>query len=111
MKDSGQRITFESGMIREPEDGRPRFDLMIPEGIPYDQQMLTRFAVQMALGAEKYAARNWERGLGEAELARYRSGAFRHFMQWFCGEEDEDHAAALFFNITCAETAKYRLAN
>jgi hypothetical protein len=41
------------------------------------------------------------RGLEEYE--RFRESAFRHFLQWFNGETDEDHAAAVYFNINGAE--------
>jgi hypothetical protein len=30
-------------------------------------------------------------------------------MQWFFGENDEDHAAAVFFNITGAEYVKEKI--
>ena len=38
-----------------------------------------------------------------------RESAFRHFMAWFAGEIDEDHAAASFFNILAAETTAYKI--
>lgn len=108
-KDSGARAEFDSGMVRDTEEGKARFDLVVPQGIPYDKQMLTRFAGLMARGAEKYAARNWEQANSQTELDRYYSSAFRHFMQWICGETDEDHAAAVLFNITAAETVKEKM--
>lgn len=109
MKDNGQRQQYSSGMVREPESGKPRFDLMLPRGIPFDEQMLTRFAVQMSKGADKYDVRQWEQANSAEELDRYLSSAFRHFMQWYMGEDDEDHAAALMFNITAAEAVKYKM--
>jgi len=39
----------------------------------------------------------------DEERARYRESAFRHFMAWWYGETDEDHAAAVFFNINGVE--------
>jgi len=108
-KDSGSRAQFDSGMQRDTEEGKARFDLTIPLGVPYDKQLITRFANLMARGAEKYDARNWEKANGQAELDRYYSSAYRHFMQWITGETDEDHAAAVLFNITAAETLKYKL--
>lgn len=103
-KDSGEREHFDSGMQRDTEAGKPRFDLIVPEGVPFEDQLLTRFAALMGRGAEKYDARNWEQANGAAEVARARSSAFRHFFQWFCGETDEDHAAATLFNIMVVET-------
>ena len=110
-KDSGVREEYDSGMRRDTEAGKARFDLTVPLGVPYSELMLTRWADLMARGAEKYTARNWELADSDKELARYYSSAFRHFMQWLTGETDEDHAAAVFFNINCAETLKYKLAN
>jgi hypothetical protein len=110
-KDSGVREEYDSGMKRDTEAGKARFDLIVPVGVPYSEQILTRFADLMARGAEKYDARNWEKANSEKELARYYSSAFRHFMQWLTGETDEDHAAAVMFNIMCAETLKWKLAN
>lgn len=50
--------------------------------------------------------RNWEKASTQDEIDRFKESAFRHFMQWFFGENDEDHAAAVFFNITGAEYTK-----
>jgi hypothetical protein len=108
-KDSGERQSFDSGMVRDIQTGKPRFDLMVPNGVAYEDQMLTRFAALLGRGAEKYGDRNWEKADGDEELQRARSSAFRHMMQWFCGETDEDHAAAVFFNITMAEYLKGRM--
>lgn len=108
-KDSGERQEYDSGMVRDTQQGKPRFDLVIPEGVPYDAQMLTRWAALMARGAEKYGDRNWEKGRGTEELNRAKASAFRHFMQWFCDEADEDHAAGVFFNIQQVEILKWRM--
>ena len=107
--DSGQHQSYESGMRRDTQEGKPRFDLVIPELLPYESQMLTRWAALMSRGAEKYGDRNWEKGNGLEELNRAKASAHRHLMQWLCGEEDEDHAAAVFFNIAAAEYFTYRL--
>lgn len=108
-KDSGEREQYESGMQRDTESGKPRFDLMIPEGVPFEEQLLTRFAMLLSRGAEKYDARNWERGDSEKEIDRAKSSGFRHFMQWICGEIDEDHAVAVIFNIMVVETIKRKI--
>lgn len=110
-RDSGARAEFDSGMRRDTEEGKARFDLLIPEGVPYSEQMLTRFADLLARGAEKYSARNWEKANSQAELDRYKSSGFRHFMQWISGETDEDHAAAAMFNIMCYEMTKWKIEN
>lgn len=107
-KDSGARQEFDSGMQRDTEAGKPRFDLLVPEGVPYEDQLLTRFAALLSRGAEKYEERNWEQANSMKEVNRARSSAFRHFMQWFCGEGDEDHAVATMFNIMVVETVRPR---
>lgn len=110
-KDSGVRAEYASGMVRDTQDGKPRFGLTMPRDVPYSEQLLTRFAELMGRGAAKYSARNWELGSGEAELERARESALRHLFQWYHGETDEDHAAAVLFNLTSAEYYKWRLSN
>lgn len=106
-KDSGKRKVFATGMNRDTNDNKPRFDLIIPLGVKND--MIKRWAGLMTRGAKKYSARNWEKAKTQEELDRFRESAFRHFMQWWYGETDEDHAAATFFNISGAEMVKERL--
>lgn len=101
--DSGKRASFSNGGVRDTQDGKPRFDLTLPKTVPYDQQMLTRFAALMARGAEKYSDRNWEQFSDQDALDRAKASAMRHLIQWVTGENDEDHAAAVYFNIMAAE--------
>lgn len=108
-KDSGARVEYPSGMRRDTDKGKPRFDLLIPEGVPYEDQVLTRYAALMARGAEKYSARNWEQANSREEYERMKASALRHMMQWYCGETDEDHAAAVLFNVAAAETTLYKM--
>jgi len=108
-KDSGIRQEYDSGMKRDSQEGKPRFDLLIPERIGFDDQILTRWARLMARGAEKYDARNWELGKASEERDRAKASAFRHLMQWLTDETDEDHAAAVFFNVQAAEYYKARM--
>lgn len=108
-KDSGVRNEYDSGMVRDTNGGKPRFDLMIPKGIPFEELYLTRVARLYERGAVKYAPRNWEKANSQEELDRALESAFRHFMQWYAGELDEDHAAAVFFNINEAETIRTKL--
>lgn len=111
VKDSGQRQEYDSGMVRDLQDGKARFDLLMPLGVPYSEQFLTRWAVHMAKGAEKYGDRNFEKADSEEEVARFRSSAFRHFMQWLSGLRDEDHAAAVAYNIMAAEMTMQKIAD
>ena len=100
--DSGERVDFESGMRRDVQTGKPRFDL-----IPLF--MLRRWAELMTRGAEKYGVNNWQLANSGEEMDRFKESAFRHFVQWMEGDDEEDHAAATFFNIACAEYLKKRL--
>ena len=107
-KDSGERQYYASGMNRDLQEGKPDFSLMFPD-MPYDKQPLTRFASLMTRGAEKYGRRNWQLANSEEEVERFKASAFRHFVQWFCNEEDEDHMAAVMFNLVACEHTKYQM--
>lgn len=107
-KDSGVREEFESGMQRDTQQGKARFDLLFPLDVPYENQFMTRVAELLARGAEKYDERNWEKAEGAAEYSRFRASAARHMAQWLAGETDEDHAAAVVFNLLGAETVGWK---
>lgn len=108
-KISGEEKHFSSGMKRDANTSKPRFDLILPKQQDYTQTMLFRWAALLKRGADNYGARNWELASTQEELDRYKESALRHMIQWFCGETDEDHAAAVFFNITGAEYVKTKL--
>lgn len=105
LKDSGARQEFASGMVRDITTGKMDYSLVL------DGPMFERWAELMRKGAEKYAKRNWMQANGQAELDRFNESAFRHFMQWRRGDTDEDHAAAVLFNINGAEYVKARMAS
>jgi hypothetical protein len=110
-KDSGKREHFGSGMQRDTQEGKARWDLLFPLDVPYEAQFLTRVADLLARGAEKYDARNWEQASGDEELERFKASAVRHLMQWVAGDTDEDHASAVVFNLLGYETTKWKLDN
>lgn len=97
-------------MVRDTNAGKARFDLCWPDGVPFSEQLLTRFAMLMARGAEKYGNRNWERACDEAAWRRYRESGLRHHYQHLSGERDEDHAAAVLFNLMGEEYVAYKKA-
>lgn len=107
--DGASRQKFDGGGMRDVETDKPRFDLLCPERVPYEHQYLTRVATLMGRGAAHYEDRNWEQFADDAAYQRARSSAFRHFMQWFNGATDEDHAAAVFFNVQAAEYVAGRI--
>ncbi|WP_412079165.1 dATP/dGTP diphosphohydrolase domain-containing protein [Streptomyces xanthophaeus] len=96
-------------MLREPDTRRPRFDLLGSETVPFGGQLFTPCAALVERGAQKCSSRNWEKADSVAQLERMRASAFRHFMQWLTGETDEDHAAAIVFDLLAAETTAYRI--
>lgn len=91
-KDSGRRKEYDSGMRRDSNEGKPDYTLIY-------EPMLTRWAELMTRGAEKYGRRNWELANSEEELERFKASAYRHFVQAMRGDTDEDHYAAVYFNI------------
>lgn len=93
VKDSGERQQFASGMQRDVTDDKVRYDLA------FDGPMFERYAAHMTKGAQKYEARNWMKATGAEEMERFRQSAIRHFVQWLRGDRDEDHAAAVMFNL------------
>ena len=103
-KDSGERRQFDSGMVRDVDSDKILWHLTA------SGPMLQRWAELMTRGVPKYGEDNWLLAEGEEEYKRFRSSAYRHFMQWWKGlEPDEDHAAAVMFNIDGAEYVKEKI--
>lgn len=100
IKDSGARAVFASGMQRDITAGKIDYTLI------FDGPMFERWAAHLTKGALKYEPRNWMKANSDEELQRAREAVFRHFVQWFRGDMDEDHAAAVFFNINEIEFIK-----
>ena len=103
IKDSGTRKTFAGGMQRDVTEGKTDY-LLVRDG-----PMFERWAIHLTNGAKKYDKRNWLKGVGLEELDRAKESATRHFEQYIRGDSDEDHAAAVFFNINQIEYLKGKL--
>jgi hypothetical protein len=89
-KDSGERRTFESGAVRDSDEGKPRYDL-IPA------QAMHRVAKLYARGAKKYGENNWQKGMPSQQVL---ASAMRHLEAYRRGDADnEDHLAAVVWNI------------
>jgi hypothetical protein len=101
-QDSGERQEFSTGMRRDVQKGKPRYDLL-------DLPMLKRWAELMARGAEKYGEDNWRKAATEEELRRFKASALRHMFQWLEGDMLEDHASAVYFNLAGAEMVKQKM--
>ena len=108
VKDSGERKEFASGMVRDTTAGKLDWWRLLVG------PMARRLVAHVTKGAAKYpdvrpGVPNWTLAAGEQELARFKDSAFRHFVQWYEGDVDEDHAAAVVFNINGAEYVKEKL--
>ena len=88
-KDSSQRESFPSGMVRDTREGKGRYDLITPYG-------LRRLAQVYERGAAKYSDRNWEQG---APFGRFLDSALRHIEQYIMRCGDEDHLAQAAWNL------------
>ena len=108
-KDSGKRYTEESGFQRDTQENKPRFGLLMAKGIPYKEQLLTRWAELMARGAKKYNERNWEKANSQEALDRAKESLLRHAIQACNDEQDEDHLASVCFNANFIATLQYKL--
>lgn len=95
--DTGNKVEFASGMHRNAAVDKPLPHLVL------SGPMFDRWGGLLARGAKIYGANNWLKAAGQPEYDRFKESAIRHFMQWYRGEVDEDHAAAVFFNINGAE--------
>lgn len=103
VKDGGERIKFASGMQRDTDTNKTRYDLV------FDGPLVERLAIHLTKGAMKYEARNWMKASGPAELERFRQSAIRHFIQYMSGAVDEDHFAAVVFNLNGMEYVRAKL--
>lgn len=101
-KDSGARAAYSTGMVRDTNEDKPRFDLC---WLP----LLRRWAELMGRGAVKYGANNWQKAATQEELDRFKESAFRHLVQYLEGDRTEDHAAAVIFNLAGAEYTQEKI--
>lgn len=89
IKDSGDRHEYETGARRDNREDKGRMDLVPPEAI-------LRLSRWYEAGAKKYSDRNWEKGI---PFSRYVDAALRHMFKYLAGCNDEDHLAAVAWNV------------
>ena len=89
IQDSGARINYDHGAMREPSTGKGAYELISPFA-------WERIAIWYELGARKYADRNWEKGI---PFGRLIQSAIRHMIRWMKGDRSEDHLAAVCWNV------------
>lgn len=91
IKDSGQRSNFDSGAVRDCQEGKGRMDLM-------PVSALIEVSKVFEEGARKYTARNWEKGI---PLSRYIDSGLRHALKYLRGDRDEPHLVQACWNFLC----------
>lgn len=99
----GEPVAMESGVYRAQEEGKTDYTLL------RDGPMFQRWAELLTRAIPKRGRRNWMNARTFDDMERFKRGACRHFEQWLAGEQDEDHAAALFFNVNGVEYVKERM--
>ena len=92
IKDSGHRREFETGAVRDMQDGKGRMDL-IPWGA------VIELSKHCEAGVKKYGERNIDKGLPISSLI---SSARRHLAKYRLGYKDENHLLAAFWSIAWA---------
>lgn len=107
IKDSGERQEFDGGGVRDTEEGKLDYSNLFV----WFEPMGTRYAAHMTKGRAKYedidGRPNWTYfPMTPALLARTERSLDRHFKAYRMGETDEDHAAAILFNLNLAEKIK-----
>jgi hypothetical protein len=109
IKDSGKRQEFESGMVRDTTEGKINYSAVL------DGPMYDRWAIHLTKGKVKYpdvapGVANWTLARGIEEMQRAKESLARHYSQYMRGDTDEDHGAAIFFNINLIEYIKDKTA-
>jgi len=91
IKDSGARTTFETGAVRDIQEGKGRRDLL-------PMRALMELSKHYEAGALKYDERNWEKGI---KLHTYINSTMNHLFKFLIGRKDEPHLIAAAWNIMC----------
>lgn len=81
-----------SPMYWERQENEFGYSRLAPEAV-------RRVAVILEKGAEKYEARNWEKGM---PVWKYLDSGLRHFFKYLDGQKDEDHLGQGFWNLMAA---------
>lgn len=92
IQDSGNRREFETGAVRDIQQGKGRMDLLPWNGI-------IEVAKHCEKGAIKYGENNIDKGIPLSSLI---DSAMRHLAKFTAGQDDEDHLRAAAWNILWA---------
>jgi hypothetical protein len=99
IKSSGSVNRFPTGAVRDLQAGKGRMDLL-------PIRALMAVAGIMEKGAERYDARNWEKGI---PLSRFVDSGLRHLFKWLIGWRDEPHLAQACWNFMCLLDTQLRI--
>lgn len=80
---------WETGAIRDTQDGKPRLDFINP-------RFLLRIGNHLTQGADRYGDFNFDKGIPSQ---RYMASLMRHLFQYYAGDRSEDHLSAVFFGL------------
>ncbi len=98
-KDSGTRSKFETGAVRDAQEGKGRMDLM-------PTRALFEVAKIFEEGAKKYDTNNWMKGI---PLSRFFDSGMRHAYKYLRGDRDEPHDAMACWNFLCLIDTRMRI--
>lgn len=111
---SGARESLgEDGGVRDTEEGKLDWSNLFV----WFEPMATRFVTHMTKGRGKYedvkpGVPNWTLfPATETVLARTQRSLDRHYKAYRNGETDEDHAAAILFNLNLCERIRAEIDN
>ena len=108
---TGPRAEHTDGVVRDKQQGKIKYTLMFPEGVPKKDQLIVRLAELYTRGGGRYGDRNWEGSRAPDTLAHHTEALWRHFMNFFFDVQDgEDHAAAIIWNINAVELTRRHIA-
>jgi len=83
-------------------------DTFISIRYPNTEDAILELSIHFKDGANKYAERNWEKGI---PLSVYINSAVRHFLKYLRGDIDEPHDRAFLWNLMCAVHTHLFLSN
>jgi hypothetical protein len=84
---------YESGVIRGDNTGKTDYTLAL------DGPLFERWAKLLTENVESKGKRNWMNASTQEDYDRFRESFLRHALSVMRGDQDEDHAAAVVFNL------------
>ena len=84
-----EKRKFKTGAQRDTDIGKPKMSL-----VPTKE--FIRVMDHYRKGGEKYGFDNWKHGM---KTSVFYDSAQRHLLKWWLGENDEDHLAAVVWNV------------